>query len=358
MNHTVRNMLSSISTNRVLFLGLLLVVVVGSMMGSSAAGLMSASYTPDYMAASLISAVPLAMLGLAELLVIVSGRAGIDLSVGAVATLAGVMFGFSYGIWEWPLWLAILLATSVGMLCGAVNGLLVSYLDFPPIIATLATFYAIKSLAILISKQTSINTPPIQDFYSAAQSVEIPLIGQYFPLVPLGLLTFMVPTAVVVWFLLNRTTFGRTLYAAGTNDEAARLAALPNKVHRAISYALAGGISALAGVFVVAQFASARPDAGVSGNGMALPAITIAVLGGVAITGGVGRVSGVLLSTLVVVWLNAGILLLVPGNTGSQLQLLALGVLLLGASLMNTKLRFRRRRRSTSVTTPPPTMAA
>ena len=85
----------------------------------------------------------------------------------------------------------------------------------------------------------------------------------------------------------------------------------------------------------VAQFASARPDAGVSGNGMALPAITIAVLGGVAITGGIGRVAGVVLATLLIVWLNAGILLAFVGNEGSQYQLLALGAVLIFAALLN-----------------------
>ena len=82
------------------------------------------------------------------------------------------------------------------------------------------------------------------------------------------------------------------------------------------AYAYAGLISGLVAVVTVAQFASARPDAGVSGNGMALPAITIAVLGGVAITGGIGRVAGVVLATLLIVWLNAGILLAFVGNEG------------------------------------------
>lgn len=341
----IQRVLANLTTNRVLLLAVLLVVVVVGMMSLSAAGFTSARYTPDYMAMALINAIPLAMLGLAQLLVILSGRAGIDLSVGAVVSLSGIVFGFAYGVWGWPLFLAILLAVLVGAACGAVNGILVAYIDFPPIIATLASFYALKSIAILVSNQSPINTQPIQDFYSAAQSVEIPLIGRFLPLVPLGLLTFLVPVAVLVWVLLNRTTFGRVLYAAGTNDEAARWAALPNRLYRGLSYALSGGISALAGVFVVAQFASARPDAGVSGNGMALPAITIAVLGGVAITGGIGRVAGVLLATLVVVWLNAGILLLVPGNAGSQMQLLALGVLLLGASLLNSPFKFPWKRR-------------
>ena len=94
------------------------------------------------------------------------------------------------------------------------------------------------------------------------------------------------------------------------------------------AYVYAGLISGLVAVVTVAQFASARPDAGVSGNGMALPAITIAVLGGVAITGGIGRVAGVVLATLLIVWLNAGILLAFVGNEGSQFQLLALGAVL------------------------------
>jgi predicted ABC-type sugar transport system permease subunit len=71
-------------------------------------------------------------------------------------------------------------------------------------------------------------------------------------------------------------------------------------------------------VITAAQFASARPDAGTVGNGMALPAITIAVLGGVAIAGGVGRVAGVLVAALLIVWLNAGILLYFEGSQGSQ----------------------------------------
>jgi ribose transport system permease protein/erythritol transport system permease protein len=94
-------------------------------------------------------------------------------------------------------------------------------------------------------------------------------------------------------------------------------------------------ISGLVAVVTVAQFASARPDAGTSGNGMALPAITIAVLGGVAITGGIGRVSGVLLAAVLITWLNAGILLLFEGNNGSQFQLLALGAVLVFCALLN-----------------------
>jgi ribose/xylose/arabinose/galactoside ABC-type transport system permease subunit len=101
------------------------------------------------------------------------------------------------------------------------------------------------------------------------------------------------------------------------------------------AYVLSGVLSGLVAVYITAEFASARPDAGTSGNGLALPAITIAVLGGVAITGGIGRLAGVLLATVLIVWLNAGIILYFEGNTGTQFQLLALGVVLILSALLN-----------------------
>ncbi|HEX8871097.1 MAG TPA: ABC transporter permease, partial [Lentzea sp.] len=283
----------------------------------------------------LINAVPLAMLGLAELLVILSGKAGIDLSVGAIVSLAGMAFGFTYGEWGWPLWLALPLTAAFGALCGALNGFLVSYLGFPALIATLATYYGYKSLAIVVHDQQPISTRPVQELYSLSRSVELPVIGANIPDVPLGIFTFLLPTVLVVWFLLDRTAYGRRLYAIGTNDVAGHWAGLPVRDTRFKAYVYSGLISGLVAVVTVAQFASARPDAGVSGNGMALPAITIAVLGGVAITGGIGRVSGVVLATLLVVWLNAGILLAFTGNEGSQYQLLALGSVLVFAALLN-----------------------
>ncbi|BCY11330.1 ABC transporter permease [Actinoplanes sp. L3-i22] len=322
-------------TQRIALLAVLIVAVVVIFFIQDAGGYLTASYDFDYMSASLINAVPLAMLGLAELFVILSGRGGIDLSVGAIVSLAGMVFGFAYGQWGWPLWAAIVLTAVFGALLGAVNGFLVSYVGFPALIATLATFYAYKSIAIVINNQQPISTKPIQDLYSITRSVELPLFGAYVPNVPLGIFTFLLPTVVAVWLLLNRTTYGRRLYAIGTNDVAGRWAGLPVRDTRMKAYVYAGLISGLVAVVTVGQFASARPDAGVSGNGMALPAITIAVLGGVAITGGIGRVAGVVLATLLIVWLNAGILLAFVGNEGSQYQLLALGAVLVFAALLN-----------------------
>ena len=91
---------------------MLIVVVVVWFFVLDAGGYLTASYDFDYLSSSLINAVPLAMLGFAELLVILSGRGGIDLSVGAIVSLAGMVFGFAYGEWGWPLWLAIVLTAT------------------------------------------------------------------------------------------------------------------------------------------------------------------------------------------------------------------------------------------------------
>jgi rhamnose transport system permease protein len=332
---TGSRILRALLTQRIALLAVLIVIVIVWFFVLDAGGYLTAPYDFDYMSSSLITAVPLAMLGLAELLVILSGRGGIDLSVGAIVSLAGMVFGFAYGEWGWPLLPAILLTAAFGALCGALNGFLVAYVGFPALIATLATFYGFKSLAIVINNQSPISTPPIQNLFSITRSVELPVFGAYVPDVPLGLFTFLLPTVLVVWLLLARTTYGRRLYAVGTNDVAGRWAGIPVRGTRFKAYVYAGLISGLVAVVTVAQFASARPDAGVSGNGMALPAITIAVLGGVAITGGIGRVAGVVLATLLIVWLNAGILLAFVGNEGSQYQLLALGAVLIFAALLN-----------------------
>ena len=271
----------------------------GLVLRPSAGGYLVAPYDLSYMA-SPWSMVPLAMLGLAELLVILSGRGGIDLSVGAIVSLSGMVFGFAYGEWGWPLLPALALALAAGVVLGAVNGLLVAYLRVPALIATLATYYAYSSLALISNDNAPISTRPLQDLNSITRSLDLGGLA-----VPRQVFTFLLPVAVVIWLLVNRAPYGRRLYAVGTNEVAARYASLDVARVRFTAYTLSGLLSAVVAVITAAQFASARPDAGTVGNGMALPAITIAVLGGVAIAGGVGR-GRCSSPALLIVWLNAG----------------------------------------------------
>jgi ribose transport system permease protein/erythritol transport system permease protein len=330
-----KRLLDLILTERVALLAVLLVVVVVWFYLLGQQGYLVAPYDTDYLASALDTMVPLCLLALAELVVIVSGRGGIDLSVGSIVSLSGMVFGFMIGQWHWAVLPALVATVAVGALLGAVNGLLIAYLGFPALIATLATYYAYGAVALLMNDNAPISTKPIQDLHAITRAISIPLLGDSIPDMPLQVATFLLPVVVVVWLLVNRTVYGRKLYAVGTNDVAARFANIPVRRSRLLAYLVSGLLSGIVAVVTVAQFASARPDAGSVGNGMALPAITIAVLGGVAITGGVGRVAGVILAALLVVWLNAGILLAFEGSDGSQFQLFALGGLLILSALLN-----------------------
>ncbi|REF37688.1 ABC transporter permease [Thermasporomyces composti] len=323
-------LLEYLLTERAVLLAVLLVGVLVWFKVLEAGQYLVAPYDLGYLASALESLVPLCLLALAELLVIVSGRGGIDLSVGAIVSLAGMVFGFCVA-GGWPVPLAILVCLVTGTLLGAVNGVLTAYLRFPPLIATLATYYAYSSLAMVSNDRAPISTEPVQRLSALTRPIDV--FGLY---VPRHVFTILLPCLVVVWLVVNRSTYGRKLYAVGTNDVAATFAALSVARVRLAAYTGAGLLAGVVAVVTVAQFASARPDAGTVGNGMALPAITIAVLGGVAIQGGIGTVGGVAMAALLVTWLNAGLLLAFEGSEGSQYQLLALGVVLVGSALLNT----------------------
>ncbi|MBM7789032.1 ABC transporter permease [Tenggerimyces flavus] len=324
--------LEYVLTERVVLLVALLAVVLVWFKVLEGGQYLVAPFDAGYLASALESMVPLCLLALAELLVIVSGRGGIDLSVGSVVSLAGMAFGFMVGLWGWPLLPAAVGAVLVGGVLGAVNGFLTAYLRFPPLIATLATYYAYSSIAMVSNDKAPISTKPVQDLSALTDGVKLPLL----PAIPLQVFTFLMPCLVIVWLVLTRSTYGRKLYAVGTNDVAATFATLSVPRVRLSAYVGSGLLAGVAAVVTVAQFASARPDAGTVGNGMALPAITIAVLGGVAIQGGIGTVGGVFVAALLVTWLNAGLLLAFEDSKGSQYQLLALGVVLILSALLNT----------------------
>lgn len=319
-------------TDRVTLLAVLIVAMLVLFSALGAAGVLNAPFNVSYLSTSLMSLVPVALLALAQMFVIMSGRSGIDLSVGGIVSLGGMLFGWLVGPQQWPILLAVILTLVAGVLMGLLNGYLVAYLGFPPLIATLATSYVYGSIAMLSNDRA-----PFADERIAATNVltqRIELFGGVS--IPAHVLTVLVPCILIAWFALAKTRWGKSLYAVGTNDVAAKYATQPVKATRASAYVAAGLLSGVAAIVNVAQFASARPDAGTAGNGMALPAITIAVLGGVAIAGGIGRVGGTALAALLITWLNAGLLITFAGSMGPRIQLLALGLVLLGAVLLNS----------------------
>ena len=238
-------MLRVLLTERVAALALLTVMLVAVFMALSSQGYLFAPFDAIYMASSLQSLVPIALLALAEMFVIISGYSGIDLSVGAIVSLAGMLFGYLVQIAGMPLLPAVLVTVIAGGVLGAVNGVLVGYFRFPPLIATLATQYAYASIAMVVSGQAPISG----DRITASNGVltgRIALWGDV--LLPVQVLTFLLPSVVVAWILLERMAWGRSLLAVGTNEVAAEYAAQNVRAVRASAYLASGLLCGLAAV--------------------------------------------------------------------------------------------------------------
>jgi ribose transport system permease protein/erythritol transport system permease protein len=273
-----------------------------------------------YLSEQLTLNVEIGLLALGQLIVIVSGRGAIDLSAGALVSMCSMVLGITSGLWGWPFWLAVVATVAAGWCLGALNGYLAAYVGYPAIIVTLATWYVWKSLALYVN-----DTKPV----SAELPAQVDTLAQQVFGVRVSLLLVYLPVVVLCWVLLNRTLYGRRLYGVGTNDIAAQFARLQVARTRFHAFALSGALAGIAAVTVTSYYHSARADAG---DPMVLRAITIAVLGGVLISGGGGRVSGVVLATVLVAFLNGGLTLL---GVPSQYQLAALGALLVLSALLN-----------------------
>lgn len=295
--------------------------------------------------------VTLALLALAESIVILSGGGAIDLSVGSILGLSGMILGLLNIVHGMPIGFAIAGALVAGAVLGAINGFLVSVVRIPPLIATLATFYAYAGIALQVT-----HTRPLPDATQpnlpASFPAELITIGNgnmqdvpgfaWVPKIagqgiPFQVGFVYVPLALFMAFILVRTVSGRYLYGVGTNALAARFSAIDVWGVRFWTYVAAGAICGIAGVVQTGLSASATPDVGASMN---LAAITIAVLGGVSIVGGEGDVLGILLASLIVIFLYNGIGLALGANAGIW-QPFSLGVLLIGSALLNESLRRR-----------------
>jgi ribose transport system permease protein len=252
--------------------------------------------------------------------VIISG--GIDLSVGSIVALSSVWLTTlatqSYGPW-----IMVLCGLAVGLGCGLVNGVLVSYGKVVPFIATLAMYVSARGLAERLSgRRTQVVAD--QDFLAFFRGalLGIPVLIWLFALV-----------FAVGWVVLNRTTFGRRTYAVGGNIEASRLAGINVKRHLALVYGVAGLCCGIAALMVVA-----RTTAGASTNGMfyELDAIAAVVIGGTLLTGGRGSLIGTLIGVLIFTVLSN---LFTLNNLDTDIQNIAKGVIIVLAVLLQFRAR-------------------
>lgn len=244
---------------------------------------------------------PLVLIALGQLIVVVSG--GIDLSVGAVVGFSGVISGFvmkalTTAGWSGPLTLAIGLVTCmvVGLLVGLINSVLINQAKLVPFIATLVTLGACSGMSLVLTKGAPVMGGPAEAIKLAPA-----WIGPFSKPV-LGVLVIV----AVLWAFMHRARFGRYTFAIGSNAFAARAAGIGVRRHIAKVYALSGLLAGLAGFFFYIRLGSGAPT---SGLGSELDAIAAVVIGGAALSGGVGRVSGTVLGALILTTVTSGLII-------------------------------------------------
>jgi fructose transport system permease protein len=236
----------------------------------------------------------IATVGIAETLVILT--AGIDLSIGAIMILSSVVMGRLAVLDGIPIGLAFSAGLLVGMACGFVNGALVTYLRLPPFIVTLGTWSIFGALNIAYSHSETIRQQDIADIAPFLQ-----FTGTVIKLASGAVITYgsilMVLLAVAIWYVLNRTAFGRHVYATGDDPDSARLAGINTKHTLLAVYVIAGVICSFAGWVLIGRIGAVSAIAGGTAN---LDSITAVVIGGTSLFGGRGSIVGTLIGALIV----------------------------------------------------------
>jgi ribose/xylose/arabinose/galactoside ABC-type transport system permease subunit len=255
--------------------------------------------------------------------VILSG--GIDLSVGSIVALSGVVLGMALRDQQ-PVALAILIALAIGVICGQINGILIDRGRLPPFIVTLGMMSIARGAALVITEGR-----PISGFDPAFRAIATARIG----FVPAPVL-LMAAVYLVAHFVLTRTVFGRYVYAIGGNEEATRLSGVRIHLHKTAIYAVSGLTSAVAAIILTARLNSAQPIAGMMYE---LDAIAATVIGGTSLMGGEGSLGGTLVGALIMGVLRNGLNLL---GVSSFLQQIVIGGVIVGAVLVDTVLKRHR----------------
>jgi erythritol transport system permease protein len=291
-----------------------------------------------------------AILALGMLMVILNG--GIDLSVGSTVGISGIIAGAlmqgvdipALGIKLFPsVWVVLVIALASGALVGAVNGLLISRFKVAPFVATLGMLYVVRGAALLITG--GLTYPSLQGQANLGNTGFNYLGFNRVFGVPIGVLIMLV-LAIVASVLLNRTVFGRWLYASGGNARAAELSGIPVKRVQIRAYVISGVCAAMAGVIIASELTSANPTAGET---FELTAIAAVVIGGASLMGGRGTVRGTLLGAFVIGFLSDGLVII---GVSEYWQMIFKGAVIVLAVLLNA-VQYKGRKAPVSSTATP-----
>jgi ribose transport system permease protein len=221
---------------------------------------------------------------------------GIDLSVGAILGLTGMILGLMIlgGI---PEAITIIVVLVLGAILGFTNGVFISKLKLQPFIVTLATMAMFRGITLIISDgipaMNVTQNAPILDFFSQGKIFGIPFPSIIFVIVFL-----------ILMIILQNTVFGRGVYAIGGNEEVARLSTVPTNRVKTMVYVISGITSAFAGIILTSRLSSAQPTAGQSYE---MDAIAAVVIGGTSLAGGRGRIFGTFIGVLIIGVINNGL---------------------------------------------------
>lgn len=244
---------------------------------------------------------------------------GIDLSVGALVALEGVICALAMkaGI---PIPISILLALVTGLFCGTVSGLAIVGFNIPPFIATLSMMQVARGVAYIVT-----NANPITSFDDSFLAISTGRIGSimYYP-------TFITLVIVLVTaFLLKYMKWGRYVYSVGGNIEAARVSGINTKSVIVKVYAYSGLMSAIAAILLIARVNAAQPQ---FGNAYELDAIASCVIGGISLSGGIGNVRGAVLGAILIGLISNCMNLL---SVSSYWQIVAKGLIIVLAVILD-----------------------
>ena len=257
---------------------------------------------------------------------------GIDLSVGSVFALSAIICA-ELLVSGMPAVLAVLIALVVGTALGAISGLLVTKGRLQPFIATLITMTAYRGVAKIITDGKPIsqlaNSASSGEFFFKAMGKGSVLIAETIK-IPIPAI-ILVLAFLIVYFALNKTTFGRRIYATGSNAKCANLVGVNTARIKIACYSISGFLSALAGLLMISRLDSAQPTLG---SGYELDAIAAVALGGTSMSGGRGKITGTIAGVLIIAVLNNGLNIM---NVSSYYQEVIKAVVILVAVLSDRK---------------------
>ncbi|MEJ6489068.1 ABC transporter permease [Leucobacter sp. USCH14] len=270
----------------------------------------------------LLQAAELGLIAIPAAFLIMSGT--IDLSVGSVASAAAITGGLMMSASGSTL-LGFGVAVATGIVAGALNGFLVAYLRLNSFVVTLGALSVWGGLALLLSDGRTI---PRAELPEAFRSIGTLKVGP----IPIQIIA-LIAVIALGWYVLNHTTFGKSVKAIGGNERAARLMGVNVQRSRFLLFVATGAFAALAGLFLSAKVQSANPNIG---SGLELEVLTVVLLGGVAFEGGVGRISGVVAGLLFFRVLRAGLVFM---QASPFLQTILVGATLIIAVALDSSIQ-------------------